>query len=163
MATNIMMEGNMNTTTINNQQYEGFERLDHDLHDPRIEDSISRYGTLTIEIPETFWDDHMSRECTPAIDEKSKGRKVVVTLDHEGWQDLLSDCWYYLDFASEGAEYLGLVTSAGWTLSALARTEIPQPWLDKEIETGHIKNARRYVGELPRSKAPKVWAQWTGR
>jgi len=112
-------------------------------------------NTVTVQIPIAFWDDHMSRECTDALEAKRTAKKIKVTLDYEGWCDLVSDSGYYIDRLDESDHYMrALGVSAVWTLSALAKTEIPWEPNDYQLT---------WLGDLPKWAHPKNWAAWTGR
>lgn len=110
--------------------------------------------TITVVVPARFWEDHMERDCRAAVEEKAVGKKYRLTLDRDGWDDLLSDCWFHLDFLREEHAYLrAIAVSAAYTLAVLAKTDIPWP-------AG--PNNADFTREIPRWAAPTEWAAWTG-
>ena len=109
--------------------------------------------TMTVVVPPVFWQDHINRGCTPAIEETTVGKKIQLTLDREGWGDLLSDSRHYCDLFFEDG-LLHLAMSASWTLSALAKADIP--WEPRDYQV-------RYLRALPSFARPKNWATWTER
>lgn len=111
--------------------------------------------TVTVQVPTRFWDDHINRGCTDALEIKGTGNKIRVTLDHDGWSDLLSDSGYYIEFLTYPEPWeRALAVSAAWTLSALAKIEIPWEPTGAQLE---------WLRDLPRWAHPKNWASWTGR
>ena len=109
--------------------------------------------TITIVVPARFWEDHMERGCRAAVEEKAVGKKYRLTLDQAQWDDLLSDCWFHLDYLYEEHTYLrAIAVSAAYTLAVLAKTDIPWP-------AG--PNSAQFAREIPRWAAPTKWAAWT--
>ena len=112
-------------------------------------------NTVTVLVPTRFWDDHIWRGCTAALETKTVGKKTRITLDRTGWDDLLSDSWFYIDLLAEDDMHMrALAVSAVWTFSALAKTEVP--WEP-------IPEQAKWLQELPTWARPKNWAAWTGR
>lgn len=117
---------------------------------------MSAAQTVTVTVPATFWDDHTSRFNLPALEETpvAGGKRYRLVLDHAAWEDLLGDADYYIDFLQEyDAHSRALGVSAAWTVSALAKVEVP--W--------STDNAKRWLRDLPSWAAPKQFAGWTGR
>jgi hypothetical protein len=117
---------------------------------------MSATQTVTVTVPAKFWDDHIKRFNLSAIEETSVagGKKYRLVLDHAAWEDLLSDADYYIDFLQEyDAHSRALGVSAAWTVSALAKVDVPWP----------TDNAKRWLRDLPSWAAPKKFALWTVR
>lgn len=84
--------------------------------------------TKTYRLPPAFYWDHVSRELPAGRVVKELARSVVVELDEEAFDDLLSDAEFYADSRNgiEGVEYLGLRASA----KATAKTLRADPFSD---------------------------------
>jgi hypothetical protein len=85
--------------------------------------------TIKVNLPPTFWEDHLSRSDTLNRDEVeiafSKRDGFTVELTREQADDLASDADYYVYCGSEmGPEYFGLVSSARATLKRLAKVGV---------------------------------------
>lgn len=75
---------------------------------------------VTVDIPQSFYDDHISRGCGESGEVlKVLARKYRVRLDEAAWNDLKSDCEHYCAGDYWG-EFQGLVTSARGTLNHMA-------------------------------------------
>lgn len=82
-------------------------------------------STKIYRLPSRFYDDHLYRDCLSGMIVKRIGRSnVIVELDAEAYDDLLSDCEYY-DDAEMWENYRGLVLSARATRRALIETGRP--------------------------------------
>lgn len=81
--------------------------------------------TYTIEIAPRFWDDHMDRDCVPALTSHKKGNRYVLTLDDEGMRDLYSDAIYYSDPGDLDPGFFGLSMSARSVVKAI-RSKHPE-------------------------------------
>lgn len=69
--------------------------------------------TYTIQISPIFWDDHMARECTPAIiEQRTSKRRVALTLDDDGLRDLYTDAVYYANGGDFDPHMRGICTAA---------------------------------------------------
>lgn len=76
----------------------------------------------TYTLPATFYFDHADRDLPAGEVVKVTKRGVIVNLDHEAYQDLLSDANYYVEVGPDmGREYFGLVSSARATVRALLK------------------------------------------
>ena len=78
----------------------------------------------TVQLPKTFYDDHVARMLLPAgVVVKETKRHYHVELDPAEFAELLSDSTHYawLGTAELGQESLGLVASARATVAALRK------------------------------------------
>ena len=79
-------------------------------------------AVCTVTVPRLFWQDHMERECTPAISETRKGNRVELVLSQEALDDLYSDADYYSDdqgWCPEWGPSRSVIRSAKRTLEIL--------------------------------------------
>lgn len=82
--------------------------------------------SVTLQVPATFYDDHVSRDCLPGSDVTCKANRVTVTLDAAAYDDLLSDAEFYSDASQfEGWDMRSLCASARRTVVALRKVGRP--------------------------------------
>ena len=77
-------------------------------------------------VPALFYLDHRDRNCgeNDTIIKQSKNI-IIVEMDYEGYQDLLSDADYYWECRDQFDGYGSITASAKRTLAALAKQEAP--------------------------------------
>ena len=77
----------------------------------------------TVQLPKTFYDDHVARMLPAGVVVKETKRHYLVELDEAEFAELLSDSSHYawLGTAELGQESLGLVASARATVAALRK------------------------------------------
>jgi hypothetical protein len=87
--------------------------------------------TQTYRVTAMFWEDHCQRDCDEIGTQTEVRRNAVyayVTLDHEGWKELLSDAEHYASEAQYmDPEYHSLGPSAAVTVRLLKAEGPPQP------------------------------------
>jgi hypothetical protein len=90
--------------------------------------------TQTYRVTAMFWEDHCQRDCAEVgtqVEERRNSVYAYVTLDAEGYKDLLGDADYYADMVGDrefiDPEYHGLCRSAAVTKRLLKSEGPPQP------------------------------------
>jgi hypothetical protein len=82
--------------------------------------------TVTVKIPGRFHEDHVWRDCPGGtVIRTYKSGHLLVELDREAFDDLLSDARHYSTDYSD-PEWFGLVSSARATVKALAKVQRPE-------------------------------------
>lgn len=87
--------------------------------------------TVTVDVPFTFHQDHVSRDLPGGTVVKRLARTVRVELDRETYDELLSDADHYAGdamsewVAEDFANAMGVVRSARATVKALRAVERP--------------------------------------
>ena len=76
--------------------------------------------TKTYRLPATFWYDHLSRDLPAGEKIRETKREVVIEVDRETYDELVSDSRHYAyDMAPGGFDGYGLIASARATLRRL--------------------------------------------
>lgn len=81
--------------------------------------------TITIDLPPTFYEDHIGRDLPGGTVVKYLSGAVRVSLDEEAYAELLSDARAYSDHKDWEREYWGVCTSANATVKRLLAAETP--------------------------------------
>lgn len=88
-------------------------------------DTTTADGTsVTVDLPPTFYLDHVARDLPAGRVVKELVKKVRVELDQAGYDDLLDDAEHYCSDYTDW-ELQGLVASARATVAALRKVERP--------------------------------------
>lgn len=115
-------------------------------------------GSILIDLPPAFYDDHVSRGLNAGLARKRTQRYVRVELDAAAWAELLSDARHYADGdMGYAAELPGLVASARATVKRLQ--DAPTPWTEEEAKAA----AERYEEECIREAQEDALKEWKRR
>jgi hypothetical protein len=81
---------------------------------------MSKKWSIEVKVPATFYYDHVGRDLPAGKILKEYATKILVKLDEESYDELLSDAEFYADGAGGlGSEFRGLISSAQATVRAL--------------------------------------------